>query len=121
MTTQTRRILKEGINNMVSESNSSIPRPLARPRLYWVLSNNWELFKRSVIHIYRTPDQFVSGVILQPLLLLGSFAILFGNAIATGAANYVSFLLPGTLVMISIHITLRTPPLVWQTHQLLPI
>jgi len=41
-----------------------------RPRLYWVLSDTWELFRRSAIQIGRTPGQLITVVILQPVLLI---------------------------------------------------
>ncbi len=87
---------------------SSIPQAQQRPRFYWVFSDTWELFKRSVIQIRRTPDQLITGVILQPVLLTVVFTTLIGGAITTGEANYINFLLPGILVMNAIHVSTVT-------------
>ncbi|MCI0708600.1 MAG: ABC transporter permease [Chloroflexi bacterium] len=80
------------------QSVSTIPQAQQRPRVYWMLSDTWELFKRSVIQIRRTPDQVIAGVILQPIFLIITFRYVIGGAIMTGEANYVDFLMPGMLV-----------------------
>ena len=81
------------------QSSSLIPQAQQRPRLYWVLRDTWELFKRSVIQIQQTPDQLITGLILQPILLTVLFTTVIGGAVTTGEANYINFLLPSILVM----------------------
>jgi ABC-2 type transport system permease protein len=63
--------------------------------LYWALSDTWELFKRSVTQILRTPGQLVTLVILQPVLLIVLFRYVFGGAVDTGEETYADFLIPG--------------------------
>jgi ABC-2 type transport system permease protein len=81
------------------QSNAFIPQAQHRPRLYWVFSDTWELFRRNVIHIQQTPGQLITGLILQPVLLTVLFTTVIGGAVSTGEANYINFLLPGILVL----------------------
>lgn len=53
--------------------------------------------KRSLIHYRRLPQLIVFSFI-QPMMFLLLFTYVFGGAIATSTANYISFLLPGVLV-----------------------
>jgi ABC-2 type transport system permease protein len=73
----------------------SIPRTHPGPSLYWAVSDTWELFKRSVTQILRTPGQLITFVILQPVLLIVLFRYVFGGAVTTGQASYANFLIPG--------------------------
>jgi ABC-2 type transport system permease protein len=70
-----------------------------RPRVYWVFSDTWELFRRSAIQIGRTPVQLITTVILQPVLLIIMFKYVFGGAVDTGDTSYSNFMIPGVLVM----------------------
>ncbi len=79
------------------QSSSFIPQAQQRPRIYWVFSDTWELFKRSVIQIGRTPDQLIAAV-MQPIFLIILFRYVIGGAVTTGEANYADFLVPGILV-----------------------
>jgi ABC-2 type transport system permease protein len=63
--------------------------------VYWLLSDTWELFKRSVTQIRQTPGDLISIVILQPVLLIVLFRYVFGGAVVTGEASYADFLIPG--------------------------
>jgi ABC-2 type transport system permease protein len=81
------------------ESVTSIPQAQQQPRFYWVFSDTWELFARSVIQILRTPDQLITGVILQPVFLIILFRYVFGGAVTTGQASYADFLVPGIFVV----------------------
>jgi ABC-2 type transport system permease protein len=80
----------------------SIPLPQRRPGVYWAFADTWELFKRSVTQIFRTPAQLVTLVILQPVLLIVLFRYVFGGAVATGESNYANFLIPGIFAMNSV-------------------
>jgi ABC transporter DrrB family efflux protein len=80
----------------------SIPQAQRRPGVYWAFADTWELFKRSVIQIFRTPAQLVTLVILQPVLLIVLFRYVFGGAVATGESNYANYLIPGIFAMNSI-------------------
>jgi ABC-2 type transport system permease protein len=90
------------------EPASIIPRVQQRPRLYWVLSDNWELFKRSVIQIQRTPDSLITWVILQPVLFILLFRYVFGGAINTGGVSYPNYLVPGLIAMNTIFVSTYT-------------
>jgi ABC-2 type transport system permease protein len=63
--------------------------------LYWALSDTWEVFKRCLVQISRTPGQLVMLVVLQPVLLIVLFRYVFGGAVTTGEASYADFLIPG--------------------------
>jgi ABC-2 type transport system permease protein len=80
------------------ESVISLPQIQQRSRFYWALSDTWELFARSVIHVLRTPDQLITGI-LQPVFLIILFRYVFGGAVTTGQASYADFLVPGILVV----------------------
>lgn len=69
------------------------------PSLYWTFSDTWELFKRSVIQIRRTPGLLVFYVVLQPVLLIVLFRYVFGGAVNTGESSYADFLTPGVFAM----------------------
>jgi ABC-2 type transport system permease protein len=81
----------------VADTALAIPRSQRRPRIYWALSDNWELFKRTVIQIRRTPGDLISFVVLQPVLLIVLFRYVFGGAVETDEASYANFLIPGVL------------------------
>ena len=75
---------------------------MAYGNLYWALSDTWELFKRGVAHILRTPGELVVFVILQPLLLIALFRYVFGGAVDTGDESYADFLTPGVFATNSV-------------------
>jgi len=77
---------------------SSIPRPQRRPWAYWVISDTWELFKRSLVQLKQVPDQLL-GVTLQPVIFIVLFRYVFGGAIHTGGLSYADYLIPGIFVM----------------------
>ena len=76
---------------------ASMPRPQRRPQLVWWLSDSWELCKRTLIQIRRTPGEVISLVIMQPILLIVLFRYVFGGAVDTGDIGYPSFLIPGVM------------------------
>lgn len=86
------------------QSSSFIPQAQQRPRTYWVFSDTWELFKRSVIQIGRTPDQLIAAV-MQPIFLIILFRYVIGGAVTTGEANYADFLVPGILVTNALNVS----------------
>ncbi len=84
------------------QATLSIPQDRRRPNLYWAFNDTWELFKRSVTQILRTPGQLITLVILQPVLLIVLFRYVFGGAVVTGEASYANFLIPGVFAMNSV-------------------
>ena len=66
-------------------------------KLYWPLSDSWELSKRSIKHITRNLDQLFS-VALFPIMFFLLFRFVFGGAIDTGNISYVNFLVAGIFV-----------------------
>jgi ABC-2 type transport system permease protein len=84
------------------------PQVEKRSSLYWVISDTWELFKRSLIQIRRTPGSSISWVILQPVLFIVLFRYVFGGAINTGDTSYANFLIPGIIGMNAIFVSTYT-------------
>jgi ABC-2 type transport system permease protein len=56
------------------------------------------LMGRSLRHITRSPDTIVTTVI-TPIAIMLLFVFVFGGAITTGSDSYVSYLLPGSLLI----------------------
>ena len=56
------------------------------------------LLKRSLRHILRSPDTIITTV-ATPIAMLLLFVYVFGSAIDVGGATYVSYLLPGILLI----------------------
>jgi len=81
----------------VTHAAAAIPRAEQRPMLYWALSDTWELCKRVIIQIRRTPGEVISLVIMQPVLLIVLFRYVFGGAVETDQASYADFLIPGVI------------------------
>jgi ABC-2 type transport system permease protein len=81
----------------MEQAAPSIPRAQRRPWLLWVVSDTWELFKRTMIQIRQTPGDLISFVIVQPVLLIVLFRYVFGGAVETGEASYADFLIPGVI------------------------
>src|SRR6202048_4970354 len=53
---------------------------------------------RSMRHIFRSMDTIIT-VTITPIGMMLLFVYVFGGAIQTGTANYVNYLLPGTLLI----------------------
>jgi ABC-2 type transport system permease protein len=53
---------------------------------------------RSLRHITRSPDTIITTV-LTPIAIMVLFVYVFGGAIDTGSVSYVTYLLPGILVI----------------------
>jgi len=66
----------------------------------WVVSDYWEMIKRSLRHIRHDPEQ-LTNVTVQPVLMVVLMKFLFGGAISTGTGggSYVNFVLPGIFVL----------------------
>lgn len=62
---------------------------------------------RSVMKVRHVPEQ-IADVILIPVLFTLMFTYLFGSALAGSTSAYLQFLLPGTLVMAVVTITIYT-------------
>src|SRR5437763_15198749 len=68
--------------------------PLARPRLYWTLSDALVLAKRHLVQIPRIPEELVFATI-QPIMFVLLFRYVFGGAIAVTGTTYVNYLMAG--------------------------
>jgi ABC-2 type transport system permease protein len=62
------------------------------------LSDTAVLHGRSLRHIARSPDTIIS-TLLMPIAMMLLFVYVFGGAIRSGTESYVSYLLPGILVL----------------------
>jgi ABC-2 type transport system permease protein len=80
-----------------AQARAAIPLAQRRPGLYWWLSDSWELCKRTLVQIRRTPGEVISLVIMQPVMLIVLFRYVFGGAVETGGVSYSDFLLPGVI------------------------
>jgi ABC-2 type transport system permease protein len=67
--------------------------------LAWVVSDYWEMTKRSLRHIRHDPEQ-LGNVTVTPVLLVVLMKYLFGGAITTGTigGSYINFAMPGIFV-----------------------
>lgn len=62
---------------------------------------------RTVLKIKHVPEQ-VTDVVAVPIIFTVMFTYLFGGAVAGSTAEYLQFLLPGTLVMTVVMVTMYT-------------
>ena len=68
----------------------------------WWLRDSWEMIKRNLIHIKRTPELLLD-VTLSPIMFVVLFTFVFGGAIQVGdeggeQGSYVNFLMAGIFV-----------------------
>jgi ABC-2 type transport system permease protein len=63
-----------------------------------VLGDTAVLTGRSLRHITRSPDTIITTVI-TPIAIMLLFVFVFGGAISKGSGSYVSYLLPGILLI----------------------
>lgn len=56
------------------------------------------LFRRSMLHILRSPDTIIT-VAIVPIMMMLLFVFVFGGAIKTETDNYVNYLLPGIMLI----------------------
>jgi ABC-2 type transport system permease protein len=65
----------------------------------WVVSDYWEMIKRSLRHIRHDPEQ-LANVTLQPVLIVVLMTFVFGGALKTGThGSYINFVMPGIFVV----------------------
>ena len=69
-------------------------KPLARPRIYWTISDALVLAKRHLIQMPRIPEEVVFATI-QPIMFVLLFRYVFGGAIHVPGLDYATFLMPG--------------------------
>jgi ABC transporter DrrB family efflux protein len=69
-------------------------KPLARPRIYWTISDALVLAKRHLVQIPRIPEELVFATI-QPIMFVLLFRYVFGGAIAVQGTTYVNYLMAG--------------------------
>jgi ABC transporter DrrB family efflux protein len=69
-------------------------KPLARPRIYWTISDALVLAKRHLTQIPRIPEELVFATI-QPIMFVLLFRYVFGGAIAVQGTTYVNYLMAG--------------------------
>src|SRR4051794_38392955 len=84
------------------EQQTAIPvsRPLASGSdlgFRWKVIDTWELIKRNLRHIARTPELLLD-VTVQPIMFVLLFRYVFGGAIDTGGTSYVNYLMAGIFV-----------------------
>jgi ABC-2 type transport system permease protein len=78
---------------------SAVTGPVASP--WWVISDYFEMAKRSLRHIANDPEQLIT-VTLQPVLTLVIMRFLIGGAIPAGTRqNYLDFVLPGIFIVMA--------------------
>lgn len=71
-------------------------------RFGWWLRDTWEMMRRNLLHIRRTPELLLD-VTLSPIMFVLLFNFVFGGAIDVGNeggedANYINFLMAGIFV-----------------------
>ena len=70
--------------------------------LAWFLRDSWEMMRRNLLHIRRTPELLLD-VTLSPIMFVLLFNFVFGGAINVGNeggqdGNYINFLMAGIFV-----------------------
>ncbi len=70
--------------------------PQSRSQLFWLVSDSWQMTKRSITHIIRSFDQLFS-LIMFPVMFMLLNRYVLGGAIHTGIA-YANYLFAGILV-----------------------
>jgi ABC-2 type transport system permease protein len=63
----------------------------------WQLIDTWELIKRNLRHITRTPELLLD-VTIQPIMFVLLFRYVFGGAINVAGGSYVNYLMAGIFV-----------------------
>lgn len=63
----------------------------------WWLRDSWEMMRRNLIHIRRTPELLLD-VTLSPIMFVLLFSLVFGGAIDTGPIDYTNYLMAGIFV-----------------------
>src|SRR4051812_48701689 len=76
----------------------------ARPTAAGPVSSSLVFAWRSVLKVKHVPEQ-LGDVVMIPVLFTLMFTYLFGGALAGSPSNYLQYLLPGTLVMSVVFVT----------------
>jgi ABC transporter DrrB family efflux protein len=63
----------------------------------WWTSDTWELVKRNLRHVRRTPELLLD-VTVQPIMFVLLFRYVFGGAIPIAGTSYVNYLMAGIFV-----------------------
>jgi ABC transporter DrrB family efflux protein len=63
----------------------------------WWLRDSWEMMRRNLLHIRRTPELLLD-VTLSPIMFVLLFSLVFGGAIETPGVDYTSYLMAGIFV-----------------------
>lgn len=74
----------------------------ALARVRWWFADSWEMVRRNLLHIRRTPELLLD-VTLSPIMFVLLFNFVFGGAINVGSeggddASYINFLMAGIFV-----------------------
>jgi ABC transporter DrrB family efflux protein len=69
----------------------------ALTRFRWWFADSWEMVKRNLRHIRRTPELLLD-VTLSPIMFVLLFSLVFGGAISTPGVDYTSYLMAGIFV-----------------------
>lgn len=74
--------------------------PPERGHLFWVISDGWEMARRSLLHLVRLPFMIVFTA-MQPIIFALLFRYVLGGALEPFAVpgDYVDFLMPGVFAM----------------------
>ena len=75
----------------------------ARPAAAGPASAAWTFAWRSVLKLKHVPEQL--GDVMIPVLFTLMFTYLFGGALAGSTGHYLQYLLPGTLVLSVVFVT----------------
>lgn len=79
----------------------------ARPPRPTALSTSRTFAWRTVLKVKHVPEQ-LTDVVAIPIVFTVMFTYLFGGAVAGSTGDYLQFLLPGTLVMTVVMVTMYT-------------
>jgi ABC-2 type transport system permease protein len=88
----------------INETTRHTINPQTRPSPPGPLSSSLTFAWRGFLKVRHVPEQ-LADVILIPILFTLVFAYLFGGALAGSTSQYLQFLLPGTLVMTVVLLT----------------
>lgn len=67
----------------------------------WVVSDHWEMVKRSLRHIRNDPEQ-LGNVTVTPIVTVLLMSVVFGGAIKTGThGSYINFAMPGIFAAVA--------------------
>ncbi|KRC31710.1 ABC transporter permease [Oerskovia sp. Root22] len=86
---------------MSAPSGAAVP-PAVLASPFWLLSDTWVVARRHLLRLVRRPDELL-GTLLIPVMAVGMFGFVFGDALGTAmavpGAEYRAFLLPGLFAL----------------------